>query len=117
MYGCRILGRRGKRERVGMRRVAFEETLDIISAAEQRVKCSTGVCYLFTFCPPGPEDLLKLTSQTAFLRMVSASRLASHFRAEASSASSASLPLSFAVAKHLVVLNVVKLSSCGRADT
>ena len=45
------------------------------------------IAYLFTFWPPGPEDLLKVTSLTALLRMVSASSFASHFLAASTSSS------------------------------
>lgn len=54
--------------------------------------------YLFTFCPPGPEDLLKVTWQ--MLRgIVSGPSLASHFLAVTSSSSSAPSPARL-VAKH-----------------
>lgn len=49
-------------------------------------------CYhthLLTFCPPGPDDLLKVSSQMS-RGMVSGSSLASHCLAAASSASSVS---------------------------
>jgi len=56
------------------------------------------LAYLFTFCPPGPEDRLKLISHMLF-GIVSAWRLSSHIRAFCRSSSLASsVPLT--AAKH-----------------
>jgi len=65
--------------------------------------------YLLTFCPPGPDDRLKLTSP--MLRgMVSVSRFASHFLAASSSASSASPPL-FVAKLRIMPWNGLRISS------
>ena len=72
--------------------------------------------HLFTFWPPGPDERLKVTSHAAFWRMVSASRLASHFLAAASSASSVPPPVR--VARHLVVrATCFRVGKCGRRRT
>ena len=73
-------------------------------------KSLTNIAYLFTFCPPGPEERLNEISQFALLRMVSASRLDSHFLAAASSASSGSPParlLESRAARHLVRIELL----------
>lgn len=86
---------------VGIRRVALEETLeDHEYGYGTKMRLVHMTTDLFTFWPPGPEDLLKLTSHTAFSRIVSASRFASHLRAASISSSSAA-PLSFRVANCL----------------
>lgn len=86
-----------------MRKVALEETLFDECQRSTGVEGLLPMPHLFTFCPPGPDDLLKLTSQTALLRIVSASSLASHFLAASISASSSLLlPPPRLDASHLV---------------
>lgn len=51
---------------------------------------SDGRRYLFTFCPPGPEEREKVTSPMLG-EMVSEVKLASHLRAEARSSSDVSV--------------------------
>lgn len=74
----------------GRRSVAFEFTLQNVSVV-YLAKVSWYVQYLFTFWPPGPEDLLKDTSQMLF-GMVSASKVASQRLAASSSPSPFSPP-------------------------
>jgi hypothetical protein len=77
---------------VGRRRVALEETL--VDACQQPDSKSENVSsdrfkrtpYLFTFCPPGPEERENVISDR--LRgMVSGFRSASHLRAAIRSSS------------------------------
>ena len=67
----------------GTFRVAFELTL---AQSQQQQRLDQIAIYLFTFCPPGPDDLLKLSSPM-FLGIVSASSLSSHSLAAWSSSS------------------------------
>ena len=66
--------------------VALEFTLQIFSL-NIHWSARIGSCsYLFTFCPPGPDERLKLISHR-FLGIVLELNVASHFRARACSTS------------------------------
>lgn len=87
MPGRRMGGRSGSSEEVDRRRVALELTLHKSSVYGSYKYSRDYETYLFTFWPPGPEDLLKDMSH--ILRgMVFASNLASHLLAASVSSSS-----------------------------
>lgn len=88
IWGRRTVGNMGRRDVRGTRKVALELTLGH-SQHKSRVP-EIEMVYLFTFCPPGPDDRLKETSHI-FFGIVSGSKLASQRRAALSSSSSASL--------------------------
>lgn len=86
--GRRTGGRSGNSEERGRRNVAFELTLHAKTQYEwHRPNRRFMVTNLFTFWPPGPEDLLKDTSHIP-RGIVSVSNLPSHFLAASSSPSS-----------------------------
>ena len=78
----------------------FERSLRIHSwpdLAPARTNIDNEHAYLFTFCPPGPEDRLKVSSPMD-LGMVSACSWASHLRAAWSSLELASTQAALAEA-------------------
>jgi hypothetical protein len=84
------------------------DSLYMFSIARRQIFAS--LSYLFTFCPPGPDDLLKLNSPMLFKGIASACRVASHERATRRSSSLAWLVLSLAddrqrctTGEHLVI--------------